>query len=286
MKRKLLGILALLFALALLGSCAGHGLRLLLGNAGAAAPAAVTFREPDYVDYTVYRFYYASLTPAQRQAYCLVYNGMLAHSEKILLPNLTETALSEVLDAVRLENPQILCVGTEYTYYRQGAALYLIPTYTMTGAQSEAMARAVVQRGKEIVAAAGDLDAYEMELYLHDAVCALSVYEDGANAANAYGALISGKAVCAGYTAAAKLLFDLAGLPNAVISGMTKDGGEEAPHAWNAVAPDGEWYYTDVTWDDPIGGTGKCRDYFNVGEEELSRTHYGYVLPHGVSIAD
>ena len=282
MKRKFLGILSIVLALALLGSCAGQGIRLLLrGLGGGPVVAGAAFKEPDYVDYTVCRMYYASFSATQRQAYRTVYNGLIAHDEKILLPKLTETALSEVLEAVRLENPQILCTGTEPSYYVTQTGVTLLPVYTMSAAQAQAYAKALIARGKEIVAAAPEGDARAMELYLHDVICMSSDYGDGENAATAYGALIRGCAVCAGYTAAAKLLFDIAGLPSAVVSGIAKEGDTEIPHAWNAVALNGEWLYLDVTWDDPIGGAERY-DYFNLSEKELSRTHFGYNMPAGI----
>lgn len=279
MKRKILGILSILLVAALLGSCAGRGLRLLLGGFGAfSPPVGAPFREPEYVDYSVCRMYYASFSPAERQAYRAIYNGLNAHEDKIMLPKLSENALSGVLDAVRLENPQILCVGTEYTYYYTDTALALIPVYTLNAAQAEQMSKALIARGREIVAAAPAGNAEATELYLHDAICALSDYGEGKFASTAYGALMTGSAGCAGYTAAAKLLFDLAGLPSAVVSGTAMEGDSEIPHAWNAVSLNGRWVYVDITWDDPLGGAERY-DFFNLSEKELSKTHFGYVLP-------
>ncbi len=277
MKRKLLGILSILLAVALLGSCAGHGFKLLLGGMNTVS-SGTAFREPEYVDYSVCRMYYASFSPVERQAYRSVYNGFVSHDQKILLPKLTEDALSRVLDAVRLENPQILCTGTEYDYYVTGSSLVLMPIYTADAAAAERMAKALIARGKEIVAAAPADDPEATELYLHDVICALSDYGDGAFDTTAWGALMSGHAVCAGYTAAAKLLFDIAGLPSAVVSGTAKEGNAEIPHAWNAVSLNGSWLYLDVTWDDPAGEARRL-DYFNLSEKELSRTHFGYNVP-------
>ena len=63
----------------------------------------------------------------------------------------------------------------------------------------------------------------------------------------AYGILINGKGVCAGYSAAFKLLADAAGLENIVVTGYL-DGS--LPHAWNKVKIDGEWYIIDTTNND------------------------------------
>lgn len=79
---------------------------------------------------------------------------------------------------------------------------------------------------------------------------------------NLYDGLIKGEAVCAGY---ADILFNTltcAGIESRYISGNRDfEGGAvikidkdnkfemEPGHAWNQVKLDGQWYYTDLTWD-------------------------------------
>lgn len=64
---------------------------------------------------------------------------------------------------------------------------------------------------------------------------------------NAYGALINHKCVCAGYSAAFKLLADAAGLDSIVVTGML-DG--TTPHAWNKVRIEDSWMIVDSTNND------------------------------------
>lgn len=63
----------------------------------------------------------------------------------------------------------------------------------------------------------------------------------------AYGALIDGKCVCAGYSAAFKLLSEAAGLESIVVTGYL-DGS--LAHAWNKIKIDDEWRIVDVTNND------------------------------------
>lgn len=63
----------------------------------------------------------------------------------------------------------------------------------------------------------------------------------------AYGALKNGVAVCAGYTAAAKLMLNKLGIRCDIQVGDCI-GGEA--HAWNLVELDGVWYQLDVCWND------------------------------------
>lgn len=63
----------------------------------------------------------------------------------------------------------------------------------------------------------------------------------------AYGALLNGKCVCAGYAAAFHLLAEKAGLESIVVTGNL-DG--TLAHAWNKVKIDGKWQVLDVTNND------------------------------------
>lgn len=69
----------------------------------------------------------------------------------------------------------------------------------------------------------------------------------------AYGALKNGVAVCAGYTAAAKLMLNKLGIRCDIQVGDCIGGGA---HAWNLVELDGTWYQMDVCWND--GGNRKA----------------------------
>lgn len=63
----------------------------------------------------------------------------------------------------------------------------------------------------------------------------------------AYGALVNGKCVCAGYAAAFKLLADAAGLDSIVVTGFLEGS---LSHAWNKVKIENEWQIVDVTNND------------------------------------
>ena len=82
----------------------------------------------------------------------------------------------------------------------------------------------------------------------------------------AYGALVTGRTVCSGYTLAFKALCDRLGLPCWVINGYVGDGY----HAWNAIQLDGETLYCDCTFADSLHDEG----YLFMDEEKLEREEY------------
>ena len=114
---------------------------------------------------------------------------------------------------------------------------------------------------------------------LHDALVRLCAYDldtaeeaspDGSSAPFAAdGALLDHKAVCAGYGRAFGMLCEAAGIQAIYVA------SEEMNHGWNAVRLDGETYYIDCTFDDPVPDRGEyvSGQYFMQTAEELSRTH-------------
>ncbi|MBO7407376.1 MAG: hypothetical protein J6V14_07065, partial [Clostridia bacterium] len=71
----------------------------------------------------------------------------------------------------------------------------------------------------------------------------------------------TGAGVCQSYAELFYVCMGELGVPCKFITGTAK--GES--HAWNAIELEGEWYYVDVTWDDPlIGGHSDYPDGTNL----------------------
>ena len=139
---------------------------------------------------------------------------------------------------------------------------------------------AVLARGMAEQATEGLTDPRDKLRALHDALIRSCQYDvdtaessagvDGADAPfTAYGALVDGKAVCAGYARAFVLLCQAAGLDAVYVV------GSEMNHGWNAVRLDGQTYYIDCTFDDPVPDQGAyvSSDFFLLTAEQLQSTH-------------
>lgn len=142
-----------------------------------------------------------------------------------------------------------------------------------------------------IVEAAQQLDSdYEKALYVHDTIIDICEYDSGNVGSNetvhlwgtAYGALVQHKAICQGYAEAYKLILDKLGIECGLCGGMASNES----HAWNYVKLDGEYYWADLTWDDPFLNDEDgflTHVYFMFDDELLNRTRtiteYGDLLP-------
>ncbi len=134
---------------------------------------------------------------------------------------------------------------------------------------------------EEIISLCGSLFAldmpdYQKELLIHDYIVEHCTYQETADSKaqyTAYGCLIEGKAVCEGYAESARLLFQAAGLDCYYVEGA----GNSANHAWNCVQIDGQYYWVDVTWDDPVPEDGEeetlDHSYFNLTDSQLNADH-------------
>ena len=116
-----------------------------------------------------------------------------------------------------------------------------------------------------------DNTQYDQETYsiMNESKVSKEIYE----ATTAYGCLVNKKAVCSGYSAAFQLLMQKLGVQSGRVSGR-KSGGED--HEWNYIVLDNEYYYVDVTWDDPINDDSqdlKTYEFFCITTDELNKTH-------------
>lgn len=92
-----------------------------------------------------------------------------------------------------------------------------------------------------------DMDIHDKMLKLHDYIIDTTSYDKenaSDNSGNAYGALIEGKAKCAGYADAFALVLDRLSVKNMKVASSN--------HVWNALYIDDAWTQIDLTWDDPI----------------------------------
>ncbi len=95
-------------------------------------------------------------------------------------------------------------------------------------------------------------DEYGVLLYVNDRLAAMAEFADPAPSGlgiperDATGVFFKGRAVCAGYTAAYRLVLNILGIENKVIRNRVSD--DNAAHIWNYVKYGGQWYHVDVTW--------------------------------------
>lgn len=193
--------------------------------------------------------------------------NMLANVKVIDVSEFPEAADITMLEDAFLEayhqNPLILGI-TGYKINRDGTAVKVAydDNAEVTARKQEEIKEKVAQITAQIIKPG--MTELEKELAINQYLCDTCEYDDMAlqnaeennfayvdkkydDSFTAYGALINGRCVCAGYAGAFKLLADAAGLQCVVVTGVLEGN---LPHAWNKVRIDGEWEILDVTNND------------------------------------
>ena len=200
------------------------------------------------------KYYYELLPEEEKTVYREILGGIKEYSPEIYLHSADAKRTNEIYKDVLMDNPEIFwCDGTGKTTSYEGKEKYnvLEPQYTCTAEEKE-------QRQQEIEAAAGeclagikaDASDYDKILYVFEYIVNTVDYDLGAeDNQNIYSVFAHRRSVCAGYSKATQYLLERLGVFCTYVTGITS-GGQN--HAWNLVMCEGDYYYLDVTWGDPV----------------------------------
>ena len=234
------------------------------------------FEEGTYTDY-----YYLELDSAQKKAYTAIRESINTFPAQIEIPATESGSLSNVLDALLCDDPYLFMFDSG-SLMTVGKRNYFVPDYLMGIEKYEQIKEKVDKAADAMLEGLPDSNDFDKELFVHDAIINSCVYsdEDIINESMVEGVFVEKKAKCSGYARAFKLLLEKAGIESVLIHGTATDyDGKTVKHMWNAVKLDGNWYFTDITWDDPVSDDGAqiCRHtFFNMNAEMLNRTHSEY----------
>jgi hypothetical protein len=125
---------------------------------------------------------------------------------------------------------------------------------------------------------------YEKALFVHDYLVANSDYDveaaQNADVNNmaycAYSCIMGEETVCMGYSMAFQIIMQKIGIPCGTVHGSAIKSGES--HMWNFVNIDGNYYYVDLTWDDPVQENSENPDfishcYFMITTDDILKDH-------------
>ncbi len=92
---------------------------------------------------------------------------------------------------------------------------------------------------------------YEKIKFVYEYIIDQTEYGDAArpDSQNIQSVLLNRKSVCAGYSRAFQYILHRCGMFCTYLTGKIADGGD---HGWNMVRLDGNYYFVDVTWGDPV----------------------------------
>lgn len=223
-------------------------------------------------DEAVQRPLYNKLTDEQKADYTAVYRGICGFQQEIELPH-------------RLKGPEYAMLY-KLIEKQESELFYLDSTYYIAEEMKKAkiayredspelcgeMKKELDEKVREIIAGAPAGDDFAKALYIHDYIIKNCNYnlEERRFSSTSYGCLVEGEALCEGYAKAFDLLAKELGLPSVLVTGVDDSNGN---HAWNQVKINGDWYNTDVTWDDMDSEQVMRHTYFLCSDSDFLVTH-------------
>lgn len=236
-----------------------------------------------------HKFYYRRLDNIEKHAYNEIISQIYELPESIEIPDINAEQLDRIFSALLYDNPDLFFVGRKCTLSSEMLKTYCSVEYIMTKEEYLVQKAELMQVAESVISGLSNPDdEWQTELEIHDYIienCKYELSEPKLVYSSSYGALVNGYAACEGYSKAAKLLFDMAGIESSVVSGISANfSGDEGAHMWNAVKINGDFYYLDCTWDDPVNDEKKdmkLYSYFNINDEMISATHSDFSYDFG-----
>ena len=242
------------------------------------------------------KFYYQQLSEEEQKVYQELLQGLLDHAEEIDVHSQEPARTNELLVDVLKDYPEIFWSdGTASSTSYSGLQKYtaVTPGYLYSKEECEEKQAQIDAAVSECLSGISEnASDYEKILYDYEYIVNQVDYDDAAeDNQNICSVFIGKKSVCAGYSKAMQYLMEKQGMFCTYVTGTVtssfgdEDDDDEMPHAWNLVECDGDYYYVDVTWGDPIFQEAEGEDtenevrdnisydYMLCDDEELFRTH-------------
>ena len=224
------------------------------------------------------RYFFKQLTTAQQENIAAIYDALVAgQSDYITLPNpMANPEADSSVIASFLYNccPELVQLSTNEMrrWWRGNNEMKF--QLVLSKSEFEGYSAALFDFLLELNQTTSDMTDWEKSKFVYDLIIDRTTYEAQASDAvnkhegSALGPLAARRARCQGYANAYQLCMWATGVECYMITGVA--GPENGPHAWNIVKLNGQYYLSDVTWDDG-DGVPTAYAYFNVSTAEFVR---------------
>lgn len=234
------------------------------------------------VEDKVIYFNYEQLDEREKQIYDLMYEGILQGEAIINVGSCDQSTADVVFRSILLDHPDLFWLTGAYVFYKTTEANKIKPITIIKRSSIERYKNKLNKKIDEIIeSTAMAEDMYQKILMIHDYIVDHSEYDVRAKekyssnpfASTAYGCIVENIAICSGYSKGFQLLLNRIGVSCGYVSGVCKDGER---HAWNYVQFCKDFYYVDVTFDDPLQGKtqydNKSHKFFFITTEDILKS--------------
>lgn len=234
-------------------------------------------------------FEYESLSAKEKECYRQIAKKVKEASNVFTFYGITKNTISKAFNAFLYDNPLAFWFSGAGKYnWTESNGIVKDITFVAefekginahnlrdTVSRFNRTVNSVVQKAKE------KRTVYEQVLFVHNYIVDTTEYVQNApQCHSAYGCLVNHRAVCSGYAKAFMIIMRKLGYDCGYATGSDVDKNSiHSSHAWNYIKLGNDFYFIDVTWDDPtVEGAvtrfdNKSMDYFCITTDELLLTH-------------
>ena len=229
------------------------------------------------------KFYYEQLDEEEKTVYKEIMQGALELAPEIYIHSSDAKRTNEIFERVLKDRPDMFwCDGTAKATHYEGAEEYTVlePVYSCTAEEKEQRQAEIEAEAKRCLEGISpDASDYDKILYVFEYIVNTVEYDALAeDNQNIYSVFAHKRSVCAGYSKAAQYLLERLGVFCTYVTGTVRSG---EGHAWNLVICEGDYYYVDTTWGDPVFLSSQeaiandyvSYDYMCCDDRELRKTH-------------
>lgn len=220
---------------------------------------------------------YHKLSEEEKHIYHLLRDGIASYAKSIeIRPGVEKSILEKCITCVYMDHPEYYWFDNNYTYWiieSTGEVSSIEPAYLMTEEEIAAN-EPIIQRAAEAILSKvpAEGSVYDKVKHIYEALILFTEYDsECAYNQSMASVFLQGQSVCAGYAKAMQYLLHEIGIPCTYISGtavpFTSEDGNAESHAWNIAEVNGQYYYIDATWGDPVPYEG----------EKKKEIEYGYL---------
>ena len=225
----------------------------------------------------------SQLDEHSQAAYDQMSEAIAAYQETPLVVDVGPDEIQRILTALRMDHPEYFWFEGQASFVTTTLAGVTVQTectltYTMERQALEAAHYGIVQYAADCLSAleqAGAATDYDRILGVYRYIIESTDYVSAETDQSILCVTSRHQATCAGYARTFQYLMGQLGIPCTLAIGEMEGG---APHGWNVVQCDGQWYQMDVTWGDPVEPDGQPGHtiqytYCLVTDEEIYRDH-------------
>ncbi len=220
-------------------------------------------------------FYFNQLSRDQKIIYNQIAKGLSNFQKKIKLNKVKRGDMEYASFAIMMDHPEFFWTS-DYTFTILNNEYVTEIEYSIPYGTQDKLERVnkEVDRIFADMSRQGIITDYDKLKYFYDWIVNNVEYGESYESQDITSVFLSKISVCAGYSKAFLYLCQKADIECVYVPGTISDGES---HGWNLVKLNGNYYWVDVTWGDPVyageSGNEINYNYFLVTDDELFKNH-------------